>query len=355
MAASGAEDLGGFLAALRSLNGGYGTHLPQEMGVTPFGAYGMLLENWDQWSEEAGFGGADFRDPAAQDAVAGFWSTKFFNRYGSWEMVANAWYAGQDQTDALVSQGLRAFTNDRIRSYTEAVMAAQEQMAGTAAAGVPAAARQWINASSGNVWLNPVAGNSQYTNSYNVARPGTKSGIHGAIDMYAKRGTPIVSPVAGTVRSAKVNSGAGGNWVQVMGNDGNLYYFAHMEGSPTVKRGDTVRAGSALGYVGNSGSARGTTPHLHFKVSRNGVTQNPYGLLQGSSGADGYFRAQNANIPLEAGNTRMPDGRAGINTMIQQISNEVAGGDRVDYRTLGIDEDTEDGIDIKVTPGGTAL
>lgn len=341
MATNDTRDVGGFLAALRSLNGGYNSVINEDSDVTPFGAYGILQESWDQWSSEAGYAGANPMDSGVQDAVAAFWATKFYNRYGDWDMVANAWYAGQDQTDWLAQQGLRTFSNERIRAYQEAVVEAQSRMTG---AQVPQAARQWVNASSGNVWLNPVAGQSKYSNSFNVARPGTKSGIHGAIDMYANRGTPIVSPVAGTVRSSKVNDGAGGNWVQVLGDDGNLYYFAHMEGAPTVKRGQAVRAGTSLGYVGDSGSARGTSPHLHFKVSRNGVTQNPYGLLQGASGADGYFRAQNANIPLDQANVPVKDS---LNTMIQGVANQVAGGDRVDYRTLDLEDETADAGNIR--------
>ena len=89
------QGLGGFLAALRAMNSGYSGQF-REGDVTVFGAYGMLLENWSEWSAEAGLVGADYRDPAAQDSVAGYWANKFHRRYGNWNLVSGAWFAGQD-------------------------------------------------------------------------------------------------------------------------------------------------------------------------------------------------------------------------------------------------------------------
>lgn len=50
-----------------------------------------------------------------------------------------------------------------------------------------------------------------------------------------------------------------------MGNGGRLYYYAHLDGyAEGIKTGDTVLAGDTIGYVGNTGNARTTPPHLHF-------------------------------------------------------------------------------------------
>lgn len=336
--------LGGFLAALRSLNPGYDSVMREDTGVTPFGAYGMLLENWEEWSEIAGYRGANPRDRSAQDAVAGFWATRLFQRYGSWPMVAGAWYAGQQQADALFQQGTTTFTNRRIKEYQEAVRQAQEAHVD---ASVPFAARRWVNAGSGQGWLNPVAGDNEYSDSFRVPRD-NKLGIHGAIDIYAARGAPIVSPVSGKVLAAKTNHGKGGNWVQVLGDDGNTYYFAHMEGAPVVAKGQQVNTGSHLGFVGDSGSAKGTSPHLHFSVKRGGKVLNPYSLLQGSANANGYFQARNAFHPAA---TVTPKPSESLDTMLSTISDQIAGDERVDARTIGIAEIEPDN-DTMITPGG---
>ena len=58
------------------------------------GAYGILDINWDAWSKQAGYEGADWRIPVIQDIVAANKLTEYFNTYGSWDLVAVAWYGG---------------------------------------------------------------------------------------------------------------------------------------------------------------------------------------------------------------------------------------------------------------------
>ncbi|MDX6224237.1 MAG: peptidoglycan LD-endopeptidase LytH [Frankiales bacterium] len=99
-----------------------------------------------------------------------------------------------------------------------------------------------------------------------------------ATDLFAARGCRFVSPIAGTVDevtykdtwSSSSNRGAdrGGLSVSVVGTDGVRYYGSHLERiAPGIRPGLRVAAGKLLGYVGNTGSARGIATHLHFGLS----------------------------------------------------------------------------------------
>jgi murein DD-endopeptidase MepM/ murein hydrolase activator NlpD len=106
-----------------------------------------------------------------------------------------------------------------------------------------------------------------------------------ATDIFAARGCAFVAPVAGRVDEvsyadhwdSRTNKGAdrGGLSVSVVGVDGVRYYGSHLSAiAPGIKPGVTVKAGTRLGSVGNTGSARGIATHLHFGISwptRNGV------------------------------------------------------------------------------------
>jgi hypothetical protein len=73
--------------------------------VQALGGYGILDINWDKWAKEAGFEGADWHDPKAQDAVAKFKVQQYFNKYGSWDSVSVAWFAGAGKANELVNNG----------------------------------------------------------------------------------------------------------------------------------------------------------------------------------------------------------------------------------------------------------
>ena len=99
-----------------------------------------------------------------------------------------------------------------------------------------------------------------------------------ATDIQAKKGCAFVSPIAGLIDevvlvdkwSGKTNKGAdrGGLSVSIIGDDGNRYYGSHLSKIETnVVPGVRVATGEKLGEVGATGSAKGTSPHLHFGIS----------------------------------------------------------------------------------------
>jgi len=91
---------------------------------------------------------------------------------------------------------------------------------------------------------------------------------HHGIDIFARRGTPVVAAAEGVVN--RVNeTNIGGKVVWVRDVFGNSLYYAHLD-SQAVSSGMHVDVGDTLGFVGNTGNARTTPPHLHFGVYRRG-------------------------------------------------------------------------------------
>ncbi len=92
---------------------------------------------------------------------------------------------------------------------------------------------------------------------------------HHGIDIFAPRGTPVLAAADGFVRSISPNN-LGGNVVWLTdARRGQTMYYAHLD-RHHVGEGEEVRAGDTLGFVGNTGNARGTRPHLHFGIYRRG-------------------------------------------------------------------------------------
>ena len=116
-------------------------------------------------------------------------------------------------------------------------------------------------------FLIPVAGVApeEITNSFGWPWGGHR---HAGVDIFAPEGTPVVAPTSGVVEIASM-SPIGGNRVWIRGDDGRGYYFAHLSGyAEGLQPGDHVDRGQTIGYVGTTGDAEGTPPHLHFAISR---------------------------------------------------------------------------------------
>lgn len=110
---------------------------------------------------------------------------------------------------------------------------------------------------------------------------------HEGVDIFAPRGTPIRSTTPGVVNRVGENR-LGGRTVTVTGPGGYHHYYAHLERYPALKVGDWIGVGTVVGYVGDSGNAAGTPPHLHYGVYTPTWTAiNPYLLLERGAEARG--------------------------------------------------------------------
>jgi peptidase M23-like protein len=111
----------------------------------------------------------------------------------------------------------------------------------------------------------PVAG--PHTLGAADARFGAERGTHRheGQDVIAAEGTPVVAPVAGTVRHTDHQPSGAGYYVVLDGADGRAYFFAHCQkDSFAVAPGALVGVGTRLCAVGRTGRAMG--PHLHFEI-----------------------------------------------------------------------------------------
>ena len=123
-------------------------------------------------------------------------------------------------------------------------------------------------------WPCPIAGISAFADTWGQARSGGRT--HQGVDMIAARGTPIVAVVDGFAQS-KVNT-LGGNTISLSGADGNRYYYAHLDSWAALGQ---VTVGTVIGYVGDTGNAKFSTPHLHFEIHPGGgPAVNPYATVR---------------------------------------------------------------------------
>lgn len=124
----------------------------------------------------------------------------------------------------------------------------------------------------------PVAGVSvtALRDTWNASRSGGRK--HQGIDIFAPRGREVVSATEGVVSRVGTNK-LGGQVVWVMGPGRQMHYYAHLDRYGPIEPGDRVAPGTVLGYVGNTGNARGTPPHLHYGIYTAQGAINPYPLL----------------------------------------------------------------------------
>ena len=141
----------------------------------------------------------------------------------------------------------------------------------------------------------PIAGTVAFSNDFGAAR---YSGSHQGNDLMADRRTIAVAAEAGKIKYW-TSSAAAGCMLYLYGKSGTTYLYIHLNNDVTkgndnrgkcvagmayakgLRDGASVEAGQAIGYVGNSGDADHTDPHLHFEVHPNdGGATNPFPYLQ---------------------------------------------------------------------------
>ncbi|MEK7252868.1 MAG: peptidoglycan-binding protein [Actinomycetota bacterium] len=144
----------------------------------------------------------------------------------------------------------------------------------------------------------PVAGENHYSAGFWAARPG---GTHHGIDIMATKMTPVVAIADGTI--TYYNGSGNQAWISKYGrcctlritHDGGwVSKYIHLNNdtpgtddgqgwgiAPGIEAGTRVQAGQLIGWVGDSGNAEGTSPHVHFELmDKDGVIVDPYQALR---------------------------------------------------------------------------
>lgn len=111
----------------------------------------------------------------------------------------------------------------------------------------------------------PIAGPARYSHDWLYPRYGPGFRFHLGTDVFAAYGAPVRAPVDGVVQSS--NGGLGGVTVKVVMPDRTYFYLAHLSGLVDgFTNGMAVATGDIVGFVGNSGNARGGAAHVHIGI-----------------------------------------------------------------------------------------
>ncbi|MGB3590090.1 MAG: M23 family metallopeptidase [Nonlabens sp.] len=127
--------------------------------------------------------------------------------------------------------------------------------------------------------------------------------MHRGMDFTAPRGTPVFATGDGVVTRSDNRSSGFGNHIRIDHGYGYVTLYAHLRRrSPyNVRRGQKVKRGDIIGYVGSTG--RSEAPHLHYEVIKDGNRINPinfyYGSLTPAEFNELLRKAQQENISLD--------------------------------------------------------
>jgi len=123
-------------------------------------------------------------------------------------------------------------------------------------------------------------------NTYEAVRDGGAR-RHYAIDIPAPRGTPVLAADNGSILRMGFNALGGLTIYQIDPEKRFVYYYAHLDRyASTIRDGSVVSRGDVIGYVGATGNASPTAPHLHFQVLLfrdrywEGESVNPFGVFE---------------------------------------------------------------------------
>ena len=113
---------------------------------------------------------------------------------------------------------------------------------------------------------------SQIADTWGGPRSGGRR--HEGQDLFAPVGTPIRSATDGWVWRIGERD-LGGRTVTIVGGAGRRYYYAHLSSYADIREGQRVTPDTVIGYVGNTGNARATPPHLHLGVYESRDPEDP--------------------------------------------------------------------------------
>ncbi len=152
----------------------------------------------------------------------------------------------------------------------------------------------------------PVYGPASFGDTFGAARPDVAGGWHHGEDIFAPLGTPLLAVAVGTVHTVGWNE-IGGWRLWLRDDQGDEFYYAHLSAySPLATEGRRVRPGDVLGFMGKSGDAEFSPPHLHFEIHPAAFAALGYdGVVAPYPFLVAWRRAQ--DVPFSAGRVYTPD------------------------------------------------
>jgi murein DD-endopeptidase MepM/ murein hydrolase activator NlpD len=109
----------------------------------------------------------------------------------------------------------------------------------------------------------PVYGDVRCADDFGAAR---QIGAHEGNDCFAAFGSPVLAVADGTLNRVGTLP-ISGNRLWLKTERGDAFFYAHMSAfGPEAVAGRKVKAGTLLGFTGNTGDAEPTPPHLHFEI-----------------------------------------------------------------------------------------
>ncbi len=118
--------------------------------------------------------------------------------------------------------------------------------------------------------------------------------IHHAIDLMRPRSTPILAVTDGMIRKLYRSKSGGISIYLFDGAEEYCFFYGHLDHyAKGLREGQEVHRGDVIGYVGYTGNAKRSAPHLHFAVSRTGPERkwsggapiDPFPILRASTRA----------------------------------------------------------------------
>lgn len=123
----------------------------------------------------------------------------------------------------------------------------------------------------------PQARPRSYSDTWGAPRSGGRS--HEGTDIFGQMGGDVFAVTDGVIEWTRRGSSAG-LWLSLRGDDGHRYWYMHLSDF-AASAGQRVSAGQRIASNGNTGNARGTSPHIHFEYHPGGGGPvNPYPLVR---------------------------------------------------------------------------
>jgi len=114
---------------------------------------------------------------------------------------------------------------------------------------------------------------------------------HEGMDFSAPVGTPVYASGDGNVERADQNSAGYGKHIRIEHGFGYISLYAHLS-NYNVRKGQKVKRGDLIGFVGNTGRSQG--PHLHYEIYKNGTAINPINFYYGNLSPEEFEAMQKA-------------------------------------------------------------